>query len=130
MEAEAAITLPQPSIPDEGDLFQGLLVEYLDPFGGVAAAGPLVEGKCAAIVFERPDHHALQPGRGELFAGGGKQPAAEPDALIFRPQVELVDFALLREAAGAVAAQRGVAGNRSADLDDQHRGGPAHGVRP
>ena len=57
-------------------------------------------------------------------------PAAEADALIFGPQIELVDLALLGQPAGAAPAERGISHDRAADLDDQHGRRLADGVGP
>src|SRR5690606_32969022 len=95
------------SIPDKGDFAESFLVEHFDALGDVATTGTAVEGQRPAIVLERPHHHALQPGGREPFTGGRKQPAAEADTLIFRPEVEFVDFPLLGHTARPVAAERG-----------------------
>src|SRR5690606_38929634 len=95
------------SVPDESDLAQRLLVEHLDPFGDVAPAEARVEGKRVLVVLKRPDHHSLQAVLGKLAARGPEQLAAEADALVFRLEVEFVDFALLRQFARAVAPDGG-----------------------
>ena len=66
----------------------------------------------------------------QLLACRREQPAAQADALVFRAQIELVDFALLLQLAGAAAAHRGVAGDLAADLDDQDGGRAADGIGP
>src|SRR6185437_13023514 len=61
------------------------------------------------VVRERPDYHALQAALGEVALGGGEQAAAEAEALEFRTQIQLVDFAFEMQAAGTVAAVIGIA---------------------
>ena len=107
-----------------------LLVEHLDAFGDVAAAGAGIEGQRIVVLLQRPDHQTLQAVRGKRSRAAAKQAGAQPDALIFRSQVEFVDLALLRQLAGAVAADRGIAGELAADLDDQHGRGAADRVGP
>jgi hypothetical protein len=67
------------------------------------------------VIGERPYHHALQPALQKVAPRGGEQPAAEAEALEFRAQIELVDFAFEVQAAGAVAAVIGVAGDLVAE---------------
>ena len=54
----------------------------------------------------------------EILARGGEQPAAEAEALEFGPQIKLVDLAVVEQAASAVAAVVGVAGDLVAELQD------------
>ena len=65
------------SIPDEGDLLQRLLVEDLDAFGDVAAAGAVVEGERAGVLLQRPDDQALQA-RGRRACGAPRRTAGVP----------------------------------------------------
>ena len=68
--------------------------------------------------------------RGEPLACSREQPRAQPDALAFGPEVELVDLTLLLELARPIAADGGVARYSAADLDDQHRRGAPDRVLP
>src|SRR5712675_395355 len=101
--------------PGEGDLVERLGPELLRGAGDHAAAEGAVEFRRRIVVGERPDHHALQPALHQIAPGGGEQAAAKAEALEFRPQVELVDLAFEVQAAGAVAAVVGVAGDLVAE---------------
>src|SRR5215468_11125691 len=118
------------SVPNEGDLAQRLLVEHFDTLGDIAAAGTGIEGDCVRVLFERPDHEAVQAVRLEPAARFREQPRPESDSLAFGAQVELVDLAFLLQFASAVAADRGVAGYLAANLDDEHGRRTADGIRP
>src|SRR5690606_2494204 len=82
------------------------------------------------IVFERPYDKAAQAMRQQPFAGGGEEPRAEPYALAFRLDVELVDLAFLAQLTRPVAADRGIAGDLAAHLHDVHRGRAADRIGP
>ena len=70
------------------------------------------------VVRQRPDHEALQAALREVAARRREQLAAEAQPLEFRPQVKLVDLAVVVEAARAVAAVVGVARDRIAEGED------------
>src|SRR5262249_25265763 len=97
--------------PGEGDFVEGAGAE---PFGGtrhrLAAERP-IEADGRLVVRERPDHQALQPTLHQVAPRRGEQLAAEAETLEFRPQVELVDFAVVIQAARAVAPVIGITGH-------------------
>ena len=96
-------------IPGEGHLIEALFAETLRGAGDRLAAERLVELHRRIVVGQRPDHEALQSALGEVAARRGEQPAAEAQALVLRAQIELVDLAVVEQAARAVAAVVGVA---------------------
>src|ERR1700675_3659449 len=99
-----------PSVgPGEGDLVERLGPEFLGGARDHAAAEGAIKFRRRIVVGQRPDHHALQPPLQQVAPRGGEQPAAEAEALKFRPQIELVDLAFEVQAAGAVAAVIGIA---------------------
>src|SRR5690242_15533366 len=97
--------------PGERDLVERLRPEPLRGARHHATAEHAVEFGSRLVVRERPDHHALQPALGEVALGGREQTPAEAEALEFRTQVKLVDFAFEMQAAGAIAAVVGIAGD-------------------
>src|SRR5262249_34330431 len=102
-------------VPGERDLVEDPGAE---PLGGAShrlAAERAGEGGGRLVVRQRPDHQAWQAALPEVAACGGKELASEAEALEFRPQVELVDLAVVVEAARAVAAVVGVAGDAFAE---------------
>src|SRR5947207_733940 len=101
--------------PGESDLVERLRPELLRGAGHHPAAERTVEFRRRVVVGERPDHHALQPALHQIAPGRGEEAAAEAEALEFRPQIELVNLALEMQAAGAVAAVVGVAGDLVAE---------------
>src|SRR6266516_2679535 len=101
--------------PGEGDFVEGAGAE---PFGGAGhrlAAERPIEADGRLVVRERPDHQALQPALHQVAPRRGEQLAAEAEALEFRPQVELVDFAVVIQAARAVAPVIGITGHAFAE---------------
>src|SRR5215831_8351051 len=89
-------------LPGERHLVERLLAEALGGACHRTAAQRAIELDCGIVVGQRPDHQAAQPALGEVAPRRGEQPAAEPEALEFRSQIELVDFAVVGEAARAV----------------------------
>src|SRR5947207_2825855 len=83
------------------------------------AAARAVEADRRLVVGQRPDHQAVQSALHEVATRGGEQLAAEAETLEFRPQIKLVDLAVVVQAARAVAAVVGVA--RDAIAESQHR---------
>src|ERR1700733_14573097 len=79
--ASLAAISPRRSLPDEGDLFQRLLLENLDALGDVTAARAGIEGQRVLVVFQRPYPHAFQAMVGKTRFGCRKQPPTETDAL-------------------------------------------------
>src|SRR5579859_5087541 len=90
--------------PGEGDLVERLRPESFRRTRHHAAAERAIKFGGGIVVRERPDHHALQAALRQIALGGGEQAAAEAEALEFRAQIKLVDFAFEMQAAGAVAA--------------------------
>src|SRR5262245_66528400 len=103
------------AVPGEGDLVEGAGAE---PFGGTGhrlAAERPIETDRRLVVRERPDHQTLQPALHQVAPRGGEQLTAEAEALEFRPQVELVDLAVVIQAARAIATDVGITGNDFAE---------------
>ena len=82
------------------------------------AAQRAVEFHRRLVVRQRPHHQALQPALREVAPRRGEQAAAEAEPLILRPQIELVDLAVVEQAARAVAAVVGVARDLVAERQD------------
>src|SRR5262245_27684526 len=105
--------------PGEGDLVEGAGAE---PFGGPGhrlAAERAIEADGRLVVRQRPDHQALQPALHQVAPRRGEQLAAEAETLEFRPQVELVDLAVVVQDARAIAPVVGITGHAFAER--QHR---------
>src|SRR3974390_2962518 len=66
----------------------------------------------------------------QILARGGKQAAAEAQALIFGTQIELVNFAVIEQAARAVAPVIGVTGDVFSELQDGDAAAFADGTIP
>src|SRR5215813_1489687 len=101
--------------PGEGDFVEGAGAEA---FGGTShrlATERPVEADRRLVVRERPNHQALQSALHQVAPRRGEQLAAEAEALEFRPQVKLVDLAVVIQAAGAIAAVIGVTGHAFAE---------------
>src|SRR3954469_781375 len=97
------------ALPGVGDLVEHLSAE---PLGGAcdrAAAEVAIEVDSVLVVGQRPHHEAVESALREILARRGEQLASEAEPLEFRPQVELVDFPVVVEAAGAVAPVVGIA---------------------
>src|SRR5229473_1989235 len=105
--------------PGEGDLVEGAGAEAFGGAGHRLATERPVEADRRLVVRERPEHQALQAALHQVAPRRGEQLAAEAEALEFRPQIELVDLAVVVQAAGAVATIVGVAGDAFAER--QHR---------
>src|SRR5262249_32268020 len=99
----------------------GVAEAFIGP-RNLAAAGVAVKAAGAFVVGERPDHHGVESETAELPARGEEQARPEADPLILREEVDLVDLALLHEVARPVRAERRIAADLAADLDDQDRG--------
>ena len=105
----------------------------IEALGGTrnrAAAERAIELDGRIVVGQRPDHQAAQAALGEIAPGRGEQPAAEAQALEFRPQVEFIDLAVVGEAAGAVAAVIGVTGDALGEHQERDAAALADGGFP
>src|SRR5882757_5972747 len=99
------------AVPGEGDFVEDAGAE---PFGGTRhrlAAERAIEADRGLVVRQRPDHQALQAALLQVASRRREQPTAEAEPLEFRSQIKLVDLAIVVEAAGAIAAVVGVAGD-------------------
>src|SRR5262249_4141713 len=110
------------AIPAESDLGQDACAKPLGGSRHRLAGKRAVEAYGRLVVRERPDHQALQPALRQVAPGRGEQLAAKAKPLKLRTQIKLVDFAIVIEAACAVAAIIGVA--RDALSESEH-GDPA-----
>src|SRR5262249_27304940 len=109
--ASRAMTRRSSGVPGEGDLVEGLLAESLRGAGDRAPAERAVKLDGGIVVGERPNHETAQAALGKIAPRRGEQPPSEPQPLKFRPQIQLVDLAVIGQAARAVAAVIGVAGD-------------------
>src|SRR5450830_1250810 len=117
-------------LPGVGDLVEHLGAEALGRAGDRAAAERAIEFHRPLVVGERPYNQALQAALDQILARGGKQAAAEAEALVFRTQVQLVDLAVIEQAARAVAPVIGVAGDAVTELQDGDAAALADGAVP
>ncbi len=118
------------AVPGERDL-----VEHARPeaFGGAChrlAAQRAIEADRGLVVGQSPDHQALQPALLEVAARGREQPPAEAQPLKLGTQVELVDLAVIVEAAGAVASVIGISGDTIAERENGDPAALADGAVP
>src|SRR5207247_8748904 len=80
-------------LPGERHLVERLVAEALGGTRNRAAAERAIELDGRIVVGQRPDHQAAQAALGEIAPGRGEQPAAEAQALEFRPQVAFIALA-------------------------------------
>ena len=121
---------PNSRRPAVGDLVERLCAEAIGRAGDRAAAERAIEFHRRLVVGERPYHQALQAALDQILARGGEQAAAEAEALVFRTQVQLVDLAVIEQAARAVAPVIGVAGDAVTELQDGDAAALADGAVP
>src|ERR1700748_1509340 len=95
--------------PGVGHLVEHPGAEAFRGAGDRLAAERAVELERRGVVGQGPHYHALQAALAEVAAHRGEQLVAEAQALEFGAQIELVDLAVVIEAAGAVAAVIGIA---------------------
>ena len=94
------------------------------------AAERAVEFDRVLVFRQRPHDQRFQRALRQIAPRGGEQPAAEAEPLEFRPQIKLVDLAVIVEAARAVAAVIGVAGDLVAELQERDAAAFADGRFP
>src|SRR5689334_6343278 len=97
------------SIPGVGDLVEHLLAELFRRAGDRAAAEGPIELDRRLVVGQRPHDQALHPALHEIAPRRREQAPAEAEPLELGAQVELIDFAIVMQAARPVAAVVGVA---------------------
>ena len=116
--------------PGKSDLVENARSE---PFGGAGhrlAAERAVEFDRRLVIRQRPDDQALQAALRQVAPRRGEQLAAKAEPLELGPQVELVDFAVVVQAARAVAAVVGIAGDVVAERQDGDPAAFADGAVP
>ena len=118
------------AVPGVGDLIERLGAKALRGARDRAAAERAIKFHRRFVVGKRPDHQALQAALREILARGGKQPAAETEALELGPQIDLVNLAVIKQAARAIAPVIGVAGDVVAELQDGNAAAFADGASP
>src|SRR5262245_38799185 len=102
-------------LPGVGDLVQGLAAESLGGARDRAATQIAVEIDRGFVVGERPDHQAVHAALGEIAPCRLKQLAAKAETLKFGTQIELINLAVVIQAACAIATVVGVARHRVAE---------------
>src|SRR5258708_3212275 len=90
-------------LPAERHLIEALGPEALRGARDRAAAERLVERHRRIVVGQRPDHQGLQPALREIAPRRREQAPSESQSLEFGAEVELVDLAVVEQAARAVA---------------------------
>jgi hypothetical protein len=93
-----------------------------EPFGrarhGAAAQRP-IEFDGRVVVGQRPHHQAFETALAEVAPCCGEQTPAKAQSLEFGPQIELVNFSVVRQATGAVAPIIRVTGNPVAEHEQR-----------
>ena len=107
------------AIPAEGDLVENARAEFFRRAGDRLAAKRAIKLDGGVVFRQRPDDQRFQPALRQVAARGGEQAAAEAEPLEFGPQVELVDLAVIIEAARAIAPVIGVARDLVAELQER-----------
>src|SRR6202158_4971799 len=82
------------------------------------------------IVRQGPDGEALDAALGEIAPRRREQPATEAEALEFRPEIKLVDFAVIGQAARPVPPVIGIARNGVAERQDRNTAALADSAFP
>ena len=118
------------AIPAERDLIEHAGAEFFGTARHRLAAERAVEFDRVFVFRQRPDDQRFQRALRQVAPRRGEQAAAEAEALEFRPQIELVDFAVIIEAARAVAAVIGVARDLVAELQQRDAAAFANGAFP
>src|SRR5690606_920123 len=116
--------------PAEADLAKRGFAEILHALGDVETAVTPEEPRRVVAVLEAPDHQAAAAQRLQKPAAFSEQPTAKPYALEFRTQIDLVDFAVIRQRLGAIQADRRIAGNTAGDVEHEQCGRPARRLAP
>ena len=106
MRAAAAIVRQATSaIPAEGDLVENARAEFFRRTGHGLAAKRAIKLDGGVVFRQRPDDQRFQPALRQVAARGREQAAAEAEPLEFRPQIKLVDLAVIMQAARAVCVR-------------------------
>ena len=106
------------------------MAESLGRAGDRTAAKRAIELDRRIVVGKRPHDQAAQPALSQIATRRGEQAPAEPEPLKFRAQVKFVDFAVVGEAASAVAAVIRVTGDAVAEHEQRHAAAFANGALP
>src|SRR5262249_23273187 len=109
----------QPSaLPSVGNLIERLGPKTLRGTRHRATAQRTIQFHRRLVVRQRPDDESLEPALDQVLARRGEQAAAETEPLELGTQIKLVDLAVIKQAARAVAAVIGVAGDLLAELQN------------
>src|SRR5262249_41859898 len=109
---------------------EGAIAKPFGRTGDRTAAERAIEFHGRLIVGQGPDHDAFHAALREIAAGRGEQASAEAQALEFWAQIDLVDFTVVVQAAGAISAVVGIAGNLIAEHQDRDAATFADGAVP
>src|SRR5439155_2215705 len=118
------------ALPGEGHLVEHLAAEALGGTCDRLAANRAVELDRGSVIRQSPYYQAVQPALPKIAAYGGEQFAAEAKTLELGTQIELVDFAIIVEAAGAIAPVIGVSRHGLAEHQDGDPAAFADGAVP
>src|SRR5215472_12817946 len=105
--------------PAERDLVEHSRAEFFRGPRHRLAAQRAIELDRVFVFRQRPHDQRFQRALRQVAPRRREQAAAKAQALVFRPQVKLVDFAVVIEAARAVAAVIGVACDLIAELQQR-----------
>ena len=110
------------AVPAEGDLVEHARAEFFRRAGDGLAAERAIELDRGVVFRQRPDDQAFNPLCARSRRAAVNRRAAEAEPLKFGPQIELVDFAVVVQAARAVASVIGVARDLVAERQDARCG--------
>src|SRR5262249_55494364 len=116
--------------PGEGHLVEGAAAELFRRAGHRAAPQRAVELDRRVVVRQSPNDQAFQTALGEVAAGRGKKTAAEAKPLNLRPQVDLVNLAVVEQAARPIASVIGIASDAVAEPEKGNAAALANGTLP
>jgi hypothetical protein len=116
-------------LPGVGQV-ERLFAEFLAGPGDRTAAERSVEFDRRLVVRQDSHHEAANLALSEVTPDRREQPAPEAEALELRPQVKLVDLAVIGQAARAVAPVIRVARNRITERQDRDTAALANGAFP
>src|SRR5580700_10658190 len=106
------------AVPAEGDLVEHAGAELLRRAGHRLAAERAIKLDGGLVFRQRPHDQRFQSALRQVAPCGGKEPPAKAQPLEFRPQIELVDLAVIIEAARPIAPVIGVARYLVAELQE------------
>ena len=118
------------AIPAEGHLVENSSAEFLRRAGDRLAAERAIKLHGGVVLRQCPHDQGFESALREIAARRGEQPAAKAQALEFGPQIQLVDLAVIMQAARPIASVIGIAGDFVAELQERDAAALADGCSP